>query len=45
VLLSSTRDPHPGNIIVLPGGKLVMLDFGACGLATAQAGERRISWR
>lgn len=29
-------DPHPGNIIVLPGGKLVMLDFGACGLATAQ---------
>ncbi len=24
-------DPHPGNILVLPGNKLVFLDFGACG--------------
>lgn len=23
-------DPHPGNIGVLPGGKLVFYDFGAC---------------
>jgi ubiquinone biosynthesis protein len=24
-------DPHPANIMVLPGGKLVFIDFGACG--------------
>ncbi len=24
-------DPHPGNILVRPGNKLVFLDFGACG--------------
>jgi ubiquinone biosynthesis protein len=23
-------DPHPANLLVLPGNKLVMLDFGAC---------------
>src|SRR5262249_6323246 len=28
-------DPHPGNIIVLPGNKLVMIDFGSCGLMSA----------
>ena len=25
-------DPHPGNFLVLPDGKLVMLDFGAVGV-------------
>lgn len=25
-------DPHPGNIVVQPGGQLVFLDFGACGV-------------
>jgi len=25
-------DPHPGNIIVQPGGRIVFLDFGACGV-------------
>lgn len=25
-------DPHPGNIIVQPGGQIVFLDFGACGV-------------
>ena len=25
-------DPHPANIIVQPGSKLVFLDFGACGV-------------
>ncbi len=25
-------DPHPGNILVQPGGKIVMVDFGACGV-------------
>lgn len=24
-------DPHPGNIIIQPGSKLVLVDFGACG--------------
>lgn len=24
-------DPHPANIIVQPGGRLIMLDFGSCG--------------
>ncbi len=24
-------DPHPGNIIVKPGNKLYMIDFGCCG--------------
>lgn len=27
-------DPHPGNIFVLPGNKLIMLDFGSCGIAS-----------
>ena len=25
-------DPHPGNIILKPGGQIVFLDFGACGV-------------
>lgn len=25
-------DPHPGNIIIQPGGQIVFLDFGACGV-------------
>jgi predicted unusual protein kinase regulating ubiquinone biosynthesis (AarF/ABC1/UbiB family) len=25
-------DPHPGNIIVQPGNRVVMIDFGACGM-------------
>lgn len=25
-------DPHPGNIVVQPGNRLVMVDFGACGV-------------
>ena len=24
-------DPHPANILVLPGNELVMIDFGSCG--------------
>ncbi len=24
-------DPHPGNILILPDSRIVMLDFGACG--------------
>lgn len=24
-------DPHPGNLVVQPGNRLVLLDFGACG--------------
>ena len=25
-------DPHPGNIVIQPGGQIVFLDFGACGV-------------
>jgi ubiquinone biosynthesis protein len=25
-------DPHPGNVLVQPGNRLVMVDFGACGV-------------
>ncbi|HEX3554759.1 MAG TPA: AarF/UbiB family protein [Thermoanaerobaculia bacterium] len=25
-------DPHPGNILVQPGNRIVMVDFGACGV-------------
>jgi len=24
-------DPHPGNLLILPGNELMVLDFGACG--------------
>jgi len=29
-------DPHPGNIFVQPGNKLVLIDFGCCGCVTSQ---------
>jgi predicted unusual protein kinase regulating ubiquinone biosynthesis (AarF/ABC1/UbiB family) len=29
-------DPHPGNILVRPGGQIVMVDFGACGVFSAR---------
>jgi ubiquinone biosynthesis protein len=29
-------DPHPGNIAVQPGGRIVMVDFGACGVFSAR---------
>lgn len=35
-------DPHPANIIVRPGGEIVLLDFGSCGSYTWK--ERHI-WR
>ncbi|HTQ79824.1 MAG TPA: AarF/ABC1/UbiB kinase family protein, partial [Thermoanaerobaculia bacterium] len=25
-------DPHPGNIVIQPGNRIVLLDFGACGV-------------
>lgn len=25
-------DPHQGNILIQPGGRIVMIDFGACGV-------------
>ncbi len=27
-------DPHPGNVLIEPGGRLVMIDFGACGVTS-----------
>jgi ubiquinone biosynthesis protein len=35
-------DPHPANIVVQPGNKLVFIDFGSCGRLTDKT--RRI-WR
>lgn len=32
-------DPHPGNILVLPDGTLVLLDFGATGQLSARMRE------
>jgi ubiquinone biosynthesis protein len=29
-------DPHPGNIFVQPGGRIVMIDFGSCGVFSAR---------
>jgi predicted unusual protein kinase regulating ubiquinone biosynthesis (AarF/ABC1/UbiB family) len=29
-------DPHPGNILVQPGNRIVMVDFGACGVFGAK---------
>lgn len=29
-------DPHPGNILVQPGNRLIFLDFGACGGMTSK---------
>ena len=32
-------DPHPSNVLLQPGSKLVFLDFGACG-TTSRAVQR-----
>ena len=29
-------DPHPANILILPGSRVCMLDFGACGHTSGQ---------
>ncbi len=29
-------DPHPGNVFVLPGNRLVLIDFGGCGATSRQ---------
>ena len=31
-------DPHPANILILPGSRLCMLDFGACSVIARKAG-------
>ncbi len=35
-------DPHPANVLVRPGSKLVLIDFGSCGTYTMK--ERHV-WR
>lgn len=30
-------DPHPANLMVLPGGRLGVLDFGACGVTARRS--------
>ncbi len=34
-------DPHPGNILIRPGNKIVMLDFGACGIMSRKQAEHQ----
>jgi ubiquinone biosynthesis protein len=36
-------DPHPGNIFVRPGNKIVLVDFGACGVFSAR--DRSWMWQ
>lgn len=36
-------DPHPANIFIQPGGKIVMVDFGACGVFSRK--DRAWMWQ
>jgi ubiquinone biosynthesis protein len=36
-------DPHPGNVVVQPHNRIVMLDFGACGVFSER--DRRLMLR
>jgi ubiquinone biosynthesis protein len=36
-------DPHPGNIVVQPNSRVVMIDFGACGVFSQR--ERNLMWQ
>jgi ubiquinone biosynthesis protein len=35
-------DPHPGNLIVQPGDRLVVLDFGSCGSTSRDLREQLV---
>lgn len=35
-------DPHPGNVVVEPGNRVVFLDFGSCGRFSSKT---RICWK
>lgn len=36
-------DPHPSNILVQPNNKVIMLDFGACGVFSQR--DRNLMWQ
>jgi ubiquinone biosynthesis protein len=36
-------DPHPANILVKPNNKIVMIDFGACGVFSER--DRNLMWQ
>jgi ubiquinone biosynthesis protein len=36
-------DPHPGNVLVKPNNRIVMIDFGACGVFSER--ERNLMWQ
>jgi ubiquinone biosynthesis protein len=36
-------DPHPANIVVQPNNRVVMIDFGACGVFSER--DRRLMWQ
>lgn len=35
-------DPHPGNILIRPGNRLIMLDFGSCGINSLKQAEHQM---
>jgi ubiquinone biosynthesis protein len=36
-------DPHPANIVVQPNNRIIMIDFGACGVFSER--DRRLMWQ
>jgi len=36
-------DPHPGNVLIQPNNRIVMIDFGACGVFSER--DRNLMWQ
>lgn len=37
-------DPHPANILILPGNEIVMIDFGSCGVTGARGRRNELAY-